>query len=90
MQVNLSRSKTFAFATLLDQKTRTNRMQNENVEIKNNERSTNEILSQYKKFQDIFLKINAHKLFKHDSKNVMIERNQFSCELKNEQMTIAK
>ncbi len=44
-----------------------NLIQNDDVKIKNNECITNEISSQYAKFQEIFLKMNAHKFFKHDS-----------------------
>jgi hypothetical protein len=53
--------------------TKMNHIQNNDVKIKNNERITNEILFQYAKFQDIFSKMNAHKLFEHDSQNHVIE-----------------
>ncbi len=48
---------------------RTNCIQNDDVKIKKNERITNEISFQYIKFQDIFSKMNAHKLSEHDSQN---------------------
>jgi hypothetical protein len=75
----LSKQETFAFATLLDQKTKTNRLQNDVIEIKNNERITNKIFSQYAEFQDVFSKMNVHKLFKHDLQNHVIETLS-SCE----------
>ncbi len=50
-----------------------NHIQNDDVKIKNNERITNEIFFQYAKFQDIFSKMNAHKFFKHDFQDYVIE-----------------
>jgi hypothetical protein len=46
---------------------RMNCILNDDAKIKNNERITNEISSQYAKFQDIFSKMNAHKISEHDS-----------------------
>ncbi len=45
LQLDLSKSEAFAFAILLDQKTRMNRIQSDNVKIENSERVTNEISS---------------------------------------------
>ncbi len=73
LQFNLSKSKTFAFAILFDQKTSTNCIQNKNVKIKNNENITNEMSFQYTKFRDLFSKMNAHKLFEHDFENHVIK-----------------
>jgi hypothetical protein len=73
LQLDLSKSKAFAFAILFDQKTKMNRIQDNDVEIKNNERIINEISSQYAEFHDIFSKIDAHKLSKHDSQNHIIK-----------------
>ncbi len=67
LQLVLSKSKAFAFAILFDQKMRMNCILNDDAKIKNNERITNEISSQYAKFQDIFSKMNAHKISEHDS-----------------------
>ncbi len=69
----MSKSKTFAFTILFDQETRMNCIQNDDVKIKNNERITNEIFSQYAEFHDIFSKMNAHKLSEHDFQNHVIE-----------------
>jgi hypothetical protein len=50
-----------------------NRVHDDDVEIENNKRITNEISSQYAEFHDIFSKMNAHKLSEHDSQNHVIE-----------------
>jgi hypothetical protein len=66
LHLDLSKLETLAFAILFDQKTRMNRIQSDDVEIKNNELITNEIFSQYTEFHNIFSKMNAHKLSEHD------------------------
>jgi hypothetical protein len=74
LQFNLSESKTFAFATLLNHESRRKRLliviekTNEN-----NNRNSNEISSQYIAFQDIFFEIEAHKFSKHDFHDHVIE-----------------
>jgi hypothetical protein len=73
LQFDLSKSKAFAFAILLDQKTSMNCIQNDVVKIENNERIINEISFQYTEFQDIFSKINAYKFFEYDSQNHVIK-----------------
>jgi hypothetical protein len=72
-KTDLSKPEAFAFAALPDQKTGTDRTQDEGVEVENSERTTNEIPSQYAEFHDIFSKVDAHKLPKHDSQNHVIE-----------------
>jgi hypothetical protein len=70
----LSKSKTFAFATLFNLELK--RKQFLTVIEKTNENNNkinNEISSQYVAFQDIFFKIKTHKFSKHDFHNHVIE-----------------
>ncbi len=70
----MSESKALAFATLLNFESRRERFL---IVIKkineNNNKIDNEILSQYVEFQDIFLKMKAHKFSKHDFHDYVIE-----------------
>jgi hypothetical protein len=74
LQFSLSKSKAFAFATLLSHESKRERLLV--VIEKTNENSSkinNEISSQYVAFQDIFFEIKAHKLSKHDFHDHVIE-----------------
>ncbi len=70
----MSKSKAFAFATLLNLESKKERflivIEKTN---ENNNKINNEISSQYVAFQDIFLEIKAHKFLKHDFHDYVIE-----------------
>jgi hypothetical protein len=82
LQFNLFESKTFAFAILFNVDSKKERflivIQKTN---ENNDKINNEISFQYFAFQDIFFEIKAHKFFKHDFHDHVIEilsnRNSF-------------
>jgi hypothetical protein len=74
LQFNLSKSETFAFATLFNFESKKERflivIEKTN---ENNNKINNEISFQYVAFQDIFFEIKAHKFSKHDFHDHVIE-----------------
>jgi hypothetical protein len=74
LQFILSKSETFAFATLFNFESRRERFLIVIEQInENSSKTSNEISSQYVAFQNIFSEIKAHKLSKHDFHDHVIE-----------------